>query len=56
MKTVALSELKDMYERARAAFSVAHMSNAKWRKVLRALATADIDDLLGYYREIVAFR
>ena len=32
----------DAYERARATFSVAHMSNAKWRKVLRAIATADL--------------
>jgi hypothetical protein len=32
----------DDYAKARAAFSVAHMSNAKWRKVLRAVATADL--------------
>jgi len=32
----------DAYARARAAFSVAHMSNAKWRKVLRAFAAADL--------------
>jgi len=33
---------RDAYDRARSAFSVAHMSNAKWRKVLRAIATADL--------------
>jgi hypothetical protein len=32
---------QDPYQRARSAFAVAHMSNAKWRKVLHALATAD---------------
>ena len=32
----------DPYQRARAAFSVAHMSNAKWRKALRAIATAEL--------------
>jgi hypothetical protein len=33
---------QDPYKRARSAFSVAHMSNAKWRKVLRAIATAEL--------------
>jgi hypothetical protein len=33
---------QDPYQRARAAFAVAHMSNAKWRKVLRAIATTDL--------------
>jgi hypothetical protein len=37
---------QDPYRRARAAFAVAHMSNAKWRKVLRAIATADLG--VGY--------
>jgi hypothetical protein len=36
------SESKDPYARARATFVVAHMSNAKWRKVLRAIATAEM--------------
>jgi hypothetical protein len=33
---------QDPYKRARAEFSVAHMSNAKWRKVLRAIATCEL--------------
>jgi hypothetical protein len=41
-KQVAWTPHQDPYMRARAAFSVAHMSNAKWRKVLRAIATANL--------------
>jgi hypothetical protein len=41
-KLVVWTPHQDPYRRARAAFAVAHMSNAKWRKVLRVLATADV--------------
>jgi hypothetical protein len=33
---------QDPYRKARAAFSAAYMSNAKWRKVFAALATMDL--------------
>jgi hypothetical protein len=39
---VAWTPSNDPYERARARFSVAHMSNAKWRKVLRAIANSNL--------------
>src|SRR5690348_1586277 len=41
-KQVAWTPHQDPYKRARAQFAVAHMSNAKWRKVLRAIADADL--------------
>src|SRR5688572_27533841 len=34
---------RDPYEVARAAFKVSYMSNANWRKVLAAIAAADLD-------------
>jgi len=34
---------RDPYECAVAAFKVSYMSNAKWRKVLAAIATADLN-------------
>lgn len=34
---------RDPYERAVAAFKVSYMSNAKWRKVLAAVCTAELD-------------
>lgn len=41
-KQIEWTPHRDPYQRARAAFGVAHMSNAKWRKVLKAIATADL--------------
>ena len=42
IKQVAWTPHQDPYRRARADFAVAHMSNAKWRKVLRAIANAGL--------------
>ena len=41
-KQIEWTPHKDPYQRARSSFSIAYMSNAKWRKVLKLIATANL--------------